>query len=124
FTWQEAFREELVMIAPLQPGAALDTLITFSDGCAYREVARAWAREHGRPPSQEVEIGSYHALIASVSAGMGVGLVPRSVLKVADASAVVIKRLGTSYSRQVTWLVTRAGSRSAAINALRDAIAR
>lgn len=122
FNWQEAFREELVMIAPRQAGAAANTLVTFSAGCAYREVAKAWAREHSHELTQEVEIGSYHALIASVSAGMGVGLVPRAVLKVADASAVVVKRLGAPYSRQITWLVTRTGSRSAAIEALRAGI--
>lgn len=122
FIWQEAFREELVMIAPRGTGAAVDTLITFSAGCAYREVARAWAREHGRALRQEVEIGSYHALVASVSAGMGVGLVPRSVMKLADTTAVAVKRLGPPYSRQVTWLVTRTGSRSSAIDALRQVI--
>jgi DNA-binding transcriptional LysR family regulator len=123
FSWEEAFREELVMIAPRRPGAALNTLITFSAGCAYREVARAWAREHGRKLSQEIEIGSYHALVASVSAGMGVGLVPRSVMKLADTSEVLVKRLSAPYSRQVTWLVTRSASRSQAIDALRAAIA-
>lgn len=122
FDWQEAFREELVLIAPRHSGAAPDTLVTFSAGCAYREVARAWAREQGRALAQEVEIGSYHALIASVSAGMGVGLVPRSVLPLADTSAVAVKRLGAAHAKQVTWLATRKGSRSAAIGALRDAI--
>jgi DNA-binding transcriptional LysR family regulator len=123
FRWEEAFREELVMIAPRRPGAALDTLITFSAGCAYREVARAWARAQGRELCQEVEIGSYHALVASVSAGMGVGLVPRSVMQLADTRAVRVKRLGAPYRRQVTWLVTRSASRSQAIDALRAAIA-
>lgn len=123
FSWQEAFREELVMIAPLQRGVAPNTLITFSDGCAYRDVARAWARAGGHALTQEVEIGSYHALVASVSAGMGVGLVPRSVMKLADTRAVRVRRLGEPYSRQVTWLVTRGASRSGAIDALRAAIA-
>jgi DNA-binding transcriptional LysR family regulator len=123
FEWHEAFREELVLIVPKHAADAGNTLVTFSAGCAYREVARAWAAEHGLEMAQEVEIGSYHALVASVSAGMGVGLVPRSVLKLADASAVTVKRLGPTHSRQVTWFVTRAASRSAAVNALRTAIA-
>ncbi len=121
FDWHPAFSEELVMIAPKHQSPP-DTLVTFSSGCAYREVARAWALAHGRELGQAVEIGSYHALVASVSAGMGVGLVPRSVLERSDASAVTVRRLGRPYDRQTTWLVTRAGSRSAAIAALKKAI--
>lgn len=120
--WVAAFSEELVLIAP-RGGPAPDTLVTFSAGCAYGDVARAWAAGQGLALSQEVEIGSYHALVASVSAGMGVGLVPRSVMKLADASAVIVKRLDPAYGRQVTWFVTRGASRSAAVNALRAAIA-
>lgn len=123
FHWHEAFREELVLIAPKHAAGAMHTLVTFSAGCAYGDVARAWAAGQGLALSQEVEIGSYHALVASVSAGMGVGLVPRSVMKLADASAVIVKRLDPAYGRQVTWFVTRGASRSAAVNALRAAIA-
>jgi DNA-binding transcriptional LysR family regulator len=123
FDWHEAFCEELVLIAPKHAGDTVTTLVTFSAGCAYREVAKTWAAEHGLTLTEEVEIGSYHALVASVSAGMGVGLVPRSVMKLADTSAIAVKPLGPAYSRQITWFVTRAGSRSAAVGALRAAIA-
>lgn len=119
--WRAAFQEELVLIEPRQ-GHAGDTLVTFSAGCAYREVARAWAAASRYPLERAVEIGSYHAMVASVSAGMGVGLVPRSVLQRCDASAVRVRRLGRPYDRQTTWLVTRAGSDSAAIAALRSAV--
>lgn len=119
--WRSAFVEELVMIAPRQANA-MDTLVTFSAGCAYREVAQAWARASRVPLEHAVEIGSYHAMVAAVSAGMGVGLVPRSVLKLCDASAVRVRRLGPPYARQTTWLVTREGSASAAIAALQEAV--
>lgn len=124
--WQPAFVEELVMIAPRQAPQARtppDTLVTFSTGCAYREVARVWARAHGVALQHAVEIGSYHAMVAAVSAGMGLGLVPRSVLRLCDAEAVRVRRLGAPYSRQTTWLVTREGSASGAIAALQAAIA-
>jgi DNA-binding transcriptional LysR family regulator len=120
--WRAAFSEELVMIAPRGLKAS-DTLVTFSTGCAYREVARAWAQAHGYPLEQAVEIGSYHALVASVSAGMGVGLVPRSVLQRSDASAVRVRRLGKPYERQTTWLATREGTRSAMLDALKSLVA-
>jgi len=122
FEWVAAFSEELVLIAP-RGGPAPDTLVTFSAGCAYREVARAWAQANKYPLQQAVEIGSYHALVASVSAGMGVGLVPRSVLQRSDASAIRVRRLGKPYDRQTTWLATRSGTRSAALDALKALIA-
>lgn len=119
--WLPTFEEELVMIAPRQATAA-DTLVTFSTGCAYREVALAWARDHHLPLEGAVEIGSYHAMVAAVSAGMGVGLVPLSVLQRCDGRAVRVRRLGPPYDRQTTWLATREGSDSAALAALQQAI--
>ncbi|MCW5651291.1 MAG: LysR family transcriptional regulator [Ramlibacter sp.] len=119
--WQAAFVEELVMIAPRQGGAA-DTLVTFSSGCAYREVALAWSQAQAAPLAQTVEIGSYHALVASVAAGMGCGVVPRSVLQRCDASGVRVRRLGRPHDRQTTWLVTRPRSASQALQALRRAV--
>jgi DNA-binding transcriptional LysR family regulator len=120
--WRAAFSEELVLIAP-RGGPPPDTLVTFSDGCAYREVARAWARANKYPLQTAVEIGSYHALVASVSAGMGVGLVPRSVLQRSDASAIRVRRLGKPYDRQTTWLAVRQGTSSAALDALKSLVA-
>lgn len=120
--WQPVFEEELVLVAPRQPGAAR-ALITFSAGCAYREVALAWARQQGEAFDGVVEIGSYHALVASVAAGMGVGLVPRSVLALSDARALDVQPLASDQGRQTTWLVSRAGGRSAAVAALRACLA-
>ena len=119
--WQPVFTEELVLIAPAH-AAASDTLVTFSTGCAYREVGLAWAQENGYPLQRAVEIGSYHAMVASVSAGIGVGLVPRSVLQRCDASAIKVRRLGRPYNRQVTSLVTREPGDSAALASLRAAL--
>jgi DNA-binding transcriptional LysR family regulator len=130
FDWLPAFFEELVLIAPADPNSQGSpyiehmpaTLVTFSTGCAYREVALAWAAGQGYALGQAIEIGSYHALVASVSAGMGVGLVPRSVLDCLDASALSVRELGPPYDRQTTWLVTRGGSRSAALVAFKESI--
>lgn len=121
FDWQAVYQEELVMIAPRRAPVP-PTLVTFSAGCAYREVARAWAQAQGHALDQAVEIGSYHALVAAVSAGMGMGLVPRSVLQRCDDSAVRVRRLGPPHDKQTTWLVTRVGSQSAALDALRVAL--
>src|SRR5450830_460058 len=121
--WQPAYREDMVLIAP--SGVALDetaTLVTFSTGCAYREVALAWAQAQGRAVTAGIEIGSYHALVAAVSAGMGLGLVPAAVLRGLDQRGLQVQALPEPWAQQTTWLVTRRGHPSAALRALADAL--
>lgn len=119
--WRAAFEEELVLVLPRAAGTP-STLVTFSLGCAYREVARAWAATEGVPLAQAVEIGSYHAMVAAVSAGMGMALVPRAVLARCDARGLRVRRLDRAWARQTTWLVTREGSTSPSLDALREAV--
>ena len=137
--WQPVFEEELVLITPLPlptalaSGAAADGdlnaaplpatgLVTFSAGCAYREVALDWARAQGLPPGPATEIGSYHALAAAVTAGMGLGLLPRAVLGSLDTRGLQVQALPEAWARQTTWLVTRQGPASAALRALVQAL--
>lgn len=115
--WTPVCVEELVLIAPRE-GPQPTTLVCFGDGCAYRDVARAWAQAQRPGLASTVEIGSYHALIASVAAGMGVGLVPRSVLALGDTTAVRQEPLAPVWARQTTWLVTCSAQRSAPVEAL------
>lgn len=116
--WQAVFEEELVQVAPLHAGGQ-HALVTFSAGCAYRAVAQAWGAAQAQRWGAVVEIGSYHALLASVAAGMGVGLLPRSVLALCDTSAVVVHDLPPVYARQTTWLVSHSDGCSPALAALR-----
>lgn len=121
--WQPAYREELVLIAPR--GAPVDhvaSLVTFSTGCAYREVALDWAQAQGRAVTAGIEIGSYHALVASVSAGMGLALVPAAVLRGLDSRGLQVQPLPEPWAQQTTWLVTRRGHPSAALRALAEAL--
>lgn len=115
--WTPICVEELVLISPRE-GPPPRTLVCFAEGCAYRAVAQAWMRSRRPALVSTVEIGSYHALIASVAAGMGLGLVPRSVLDLSDAAAVHHEPLDPVWSRQTTWLVTRDMQRPAPVEAL------
>ena len=120
--WTPVCVEELVLIAPHalpQPS----TLVCFAQGCAYRAVAQAWACSQQPELRSTVEIGSYHALIASVAAGMGMGLVPRSVLALGDAASVRQQPLAPVWARQTTWLVTRSAQRLVLLEALWTRIA-
>ena len=121
--WQAVYQERLVRIAPRQPPAQAEAaLVTFSSGCAYREVALGWARQQGLALGPGIEIGSYHALVAAVSAGMGMALLPQSVLQGVDQRGITVHALGSPWAQQTTWLATRRDSRSAALQALREAL--
>ena len=109
------FCEELLLALPaehppisgpqeVQPG----TLAAFERGCSYRHIAQQW-----------LELGSYHAILACVAAGNCVGVVPRSVLELARTPPALHLHPLQSVD---TLLVRRAGYRSAALDALQQAL--
>lgn len=127
-----AFDEELVVIAP-RKSARIDraadigrrTVIAFAAGCSYRRRLEEWLGAEGVVASQVMEFGSYHAIIACVSAGAGIAIVPRSVLKLTDAGKQVdVGKLPARTAKARTMLVWRPGHRSAALEALRAELSR
>jgi DNA-binding transcriptional LysR family regulator len=129
---QHAFDEELVVISPKSSRAvrtprdiAGRTVIAFAAGCSYRRRLEEWLGSESVVPSQVMEFGSYHAIIACVAAGAGVAVVPRSVLKVANAEKqIVASRLPARAAKARTMLAWRAGHRSIALEALRAQLRR
>ncbi|MEF9384035.1 LysR family transcriptional regulator [Ralstonia solanacearum species complex bacterium KE056] len=97
-----AFAEELVLIAhrahpPIRRAADVQTpvLLGFEPGCAYRQLIDDWFEAGGVVPSRVLELGSYHAIIACAAAGIGVALVPRSVLDLyTNAPEISVHALG------------------------------
>ena len=124
---QHAFDEELVVIAPkaTRPVRAprdigARTVIAFSAGCSYRRRLEEWLGSGSVVPSQVMEFASYHAIIACVSAGAGVAVVPRSVLALANVERhVSVSRLPPRTARARTLLAWREGHQSIALEALR-----
>ena len=119
------FCEELLLALPadhapicgpqeVQPG----TLAAFERGCSYRHIAQQWLAAR-TPPLQWLELGSYHAILACVAAGSCVGVVPRSVLELARTPPALHLHPLQSVD---TLLVRRAGYRSAALDALQQAL--
>jgi DNA-binding transcriptional LysR family regulator len=129
---QHAFDEELVVISPKSSRAVRSprdiggrTVIAFAAGCSYRRRLEEWLGSESVVPSQVMEFGSYHAIIACVCAGVGVAVVPKSVLKVANAEKQVIaSRLPARTAKARTLLAWRAGHRSIALEALRAQLRR
>lgn len=82
--------EELVLItaadwAPIQGSVDLASrgpieLLTFREGCSYRQRLLDWLRRDGVSIAQTSEFGTFEAILGCVAAGMGVSLVPRAII--------------------------------------------
>lgn len=62
--------------------AAGAVLVYHKPGCAYRRRFEQWLDSQHIVPTRMLEFASYHGLFAAAAGGVGVGLVPRSVLEV------------------------------------------
>jgi len=122
------FEEELVLVAPAGHPAIhspLDvrtrTLLTFEAGCSYRQRLESWLASASVVPERVVELSSYHAMIGCAVSGMGIALVPESLLdKLAVAGTISVHRLAPRFSKAETVLVSREGSTSPSVLALTE----
>lgn len=55
-------------------------VLTFREGCSYRQRLLDWLRQEGVPITQASEFGTFEAILGCVAAGMGVSLVPRAII--------------------------------------------
>jgi len=81
------YTEELVIVASAghPPITAKNSeppraIVAFEKGCPHRARLEAWYLLKNSMPAQTIEITSYHAMLGCVVVGMGISLVPRSVL--------------------------------------------
>lgn len=119
------FEEELVAVAaadhpPVSRAADLRirTLLTFEPGCAYRQRLESWLASEGLVPERFIELSSYHAMIGCAACGMGVALLPKSLLACLPAATnVSVHPLPSAQARSVTVLVQRAGVPAPAVQA-------
>jgi len=85
------FTEELVLVVPAShkrvrrpSDLEVRSLAAFARGCTYRQCALDWLGSEGDGVQREIkvlEMSSYHAMLASVSAGAAVAIVPKSLLE-------------------------------------------
>ncbi|GAA0685168.1 LysR substrate-binding domain-containing protein [Marinobacterium maritimum] len=121
------FQEELVLITalghpPVSSPAELEigAVAAFPHGCSYRRCLLEWLASGGVSPRRIMELGSYHAIVASVSAGAAVGIVPASVLSTAvQGTHVQQHRLPQGLTQNCTHLVWQ-GQPSLALQSLID----
>lgn len=121
------YSEELVIVARAdQPiggkrTTVPPTIVAFEEGCPHRQRLEAWYAQRNDMPARVVEIGSYHAMLGCVAAGMGVALLPRSVLDTfPHVRLLSIHRVPPGLRRARTFLIWRKGAASPNIRALTD----
>ena len=122
-----AFEEEPVVVsaagspAPGKKGRFPKTMVAFEHGCPYRKRLEDWYAKRGEMPERTVELGSYHAMLGCVVAGMGIALMPKSVLTTfPESKRLAVHRLLPGENRAEIVLIWRKGASSPNIQALRE----
>jgi DNA-binding transcriptional LysR family regulator len=57
------------------------TVLAFRTGCFYRSTLEHWFYQAGIIPGQVMELGTLDGIMSCVAAGMGITLLPRSVVE-------------------------------------------
>lgn len=125
FEKAKAFEEELVIVAaaghpPIDRLDALpSTAIAFEVGCPHRKRLETWYDSHGDMPARTIEMSSYHVMLGCVAAGMGISLLPSSVLTTfPERRRLSVHPLPPGQDRAETVLIWRKGANSPKISAL------
>jgi DNA-binding transcriptional LysR family regulator len=86
-TYRTVIEEELVLITDAlhQPLSSIKeiqnrTILVFRNGCSYRARFEEWLHHEGVIPEKIMEFGTLDGIIGCVSAGLGISLLPRSVV--------------------------------------------
>lgn len=119
------YDDEVVLVAPknkdpLTGGSKDDfILLSFDDDCPLRHQIERYVREKIRAPSRVIEMSSNHALLGCVAAGMGIGMMPASVLPTFPGNKHLnVHRIPKDVAKKRIMLTWRKGMRSARIDAL------
>jgi DNA-binding transcriptional LysR family regulator len=122
--------EEMVLVSDLKhkkitSADDLDpepTLLSFNHLCAYRSRMQSWAKE-GEVVAKVIEISSYHTLLSCVTAGMGIGIVPKVLLdNYPFASSLQQHSLPKQWRYSTTAIIWRKDSLKPSMSAFRDFI--
>jgi DNA-binding transcriptional LysR family regulator len=124
-----AFQEEPVIVAPVgtpalgksKSGYFPPTIITFEQGCPHRKRLEDWYARRGQLPARTIEMGSYHAMLGCVVAGMGIALLPKSVLSTFPGRRhLSIHSLPRGENRADIFLIWRKDSLSPNVRAFKE----
>ena len=121
----KCFEEELVLILPREwennnPLPETLTMVGYSRGCSYRHRLEKWLARHNHVCERVTEIPSHFTMIGCVIAGMGLAMVPRSVLALHQTEGLTLKTVDEDIAFAPTYLVYRKDNPSSAISAFID----
>ena len=127
FDKTEAFEEEAVISSAEAQSIGgkkenfARTMIAFEHGCPHRKRLEAWYAQRGEMPERTIELGSYHAMLGCVAAGMGIALLPKSVLATfPENMRLKVHKLPKGESRIEVALIWRKGACSPNIRAFQN----
>lgn len=100
------------------------TVLVFEHGCPHRKLLEQWFALQKDVPERVIEMGSYHAMLGCVLAGMGAALLPHSVIDTfPEAGRLREIRLPKGSDSLRTLMIWPKGAASPKIAALRDTLA-
>lgn len=112
------FEEEMVIIAPqghkrinCSRDVNGERVYAFRNNCSYRHHLEKWFARDESAPGKIIEMESYHSILACVSAGGGLSLIPHSMLEsMPGSSAVSVWPMTEMFRYRTTWLIWRKGT--------------
>lgn len=109
---EPVFTEELVLITECSHKAIttqIETvLLVFRQGCSYRTKAETLFREMGWAPMRIMELGTLDGILGCVAAGIGVAVLPRSVINQPHYKDILqFTRIPPNLGRVQTMLIRR-----------------
>jgi LysR family transcriptional regulator, cell division regulator len=127
-----SFVEELVIITPAEfrsvkaylRHSRLPKLLVFSAGCHYRQRLEQYVLAEGAGSINQMEFGTIDGIVGCVAAGLGIAMLPRSVIAgSARRKQVAVHKVARTHRYVDTRFVTRRGRvRSAALERLIEVI--
>ena len=72
--------ETIVLVEPKNETAA-DVFLSFKDGCAYNEFGLNYLKENFDKEYKNLQFGNYEIILGCVKAGMGISILPLSIVK-------------------------------------------
>jgi DNA-binding transcriptional LysR family regulator len=126
-----AFDEELVIVAAAKhprignKGSLPGTIIVFEHGCPHRKRLEDLYASRREMPERMIELASYHAMLGCVAAGMGIALIPKSVLTTfPERKRLSVHELARTENCAQTVLIWRRGAGSPNVKALEEILRR
>ncbi|AEF53281.1 LysR substrate-binding domain-containing protein [Marinomonas posidonica] len=116
------YEEELVLIMPEAWLAREElpntlTMVGYNKGCSYRHRLEKWLKRQARTCERVIEIPSHYTMLGCVIAGMGIGMVPKSLLALHKTDGLAYRQVDDDIAQATTYLVARKDNPTSAISA-------